>query len=380
MREAHYDKGWMLGGPQGLRGLVMGYDHCAEHEFGIEGIKRKLGVSETKVPLGLPDRQMTLLPKTLDFLAFTVSHVKNKKRNLFPAAYLGLAGHKLGADKIALATQVAESFGLSFHDEYLGPDPDEGTTGRALRNIKTAYSDSEFAILVRGAENVERLRLLYAAFQRLDVCIVAPSSFGFLRNGLAFGVSSSIAPEDAENILAKDQDHARLLATAAATGVESILKQTGKSWFALVPKWADSEKTRVEFFLNPCEQRVHNHGWFTVEELKQWAHNEGPVMQVAWLKEFERANPDTVFNAVRACERHRIPLGKLPRLVPAGPSLTEPGLKLDVAGPNRWLCSGVYTLTEFNSHLQAALACPDVPAASLAHQRQGQTSGSAATG
>jgi hypothetical protein len=31
-------------------------------------------------------------------------------------------------------------------------------------------------------------------------------------------------------------------------------------------------------FLNPMEQSIHNSGWFTVEQLEEWAKDSGPVM------------------------------------------------------------------------------------------------------
>jgi hypothetical protein len=39
------------------------------------------------------------------------------------------------------------------------------------------------------------------------------------------------------------------------------------------------------YWLNPREQDIHNYGWFTVEELKQWAENKGPVMMTKKQRE-----------------------------------------------------------------------------------------------
>ena len=42
----------------------------------------------------------------------------------------------------------------------------------------------------------------------------------------------------------------------------------------------DDTKQDVRFWLNPAEQHTYKSGWFTVEELKQWAKGEGPILNV----------------------------------------------------------------------------------------------------
>ena len=75
-----------------------------------------------------------------------------------------------------------------------------------------------------------------------------------------------------------DEDYFRLITVASETGIYKILKDAGKRFFALSPKWKDDNKEEVVFWLNPIEQHIYNYGWFTVEDLKLWAKNEGPVM------------------------------------------------------------------------------------------------------
>ena len=75
--------------------------------------------------------------------------------------------------------------------------------------------------------------------------------------------------------------------SAAATGIEEVLKKAGKRYYALSPRWAASikgtkngeveTKYGVVFWLNPCDQYKNNYGHFTVEELQQWAKGEGPI-------------------------------------------------------------------------------------------------------
>jgi hypothetical protein len=64
--------------------------------------------------------------------------------------------------------------------------------------------------------------------------------------------------------------------------LEKKLREAGKKWFALSPRWA-TEKHNTEhsvvFWLNPMEQRTNNSGLYTVEELLLWAENKGPIVR-----------------------------------------------------------------------------------------------------
>ena len=61
-----------------------------------------------------------------------------------------------------------------------------------------------------------------------------------------------------------------------ATGVEQLLRKAGKQWFALGRPTVIRGELRV--WLNPMERHRHNAGWFTPDELRQWAEDRGPVM------------------------------------------------------------------------------------------------------
>ena len=45
----------------------------------------------------------------------------------------------------------------------------------------------------------------------------------------------------------------------------------------LLPAIDDTGNLR--FFLNPREQNRYNHGWFSLEELKAWAGDTGPIIK-----------------------------------------------------------------------------------------------------
>ncbi len=58
--------------------------------------------------------------------------------------------------------------------------------------------------------------------------------------------------------------------------VKQTLRDQGKEWRSLERwQWVDGE---VRFWLNPADQRRYNMGWFSIDELIQWAHDMGPVL------------------------------------------------------------------------------------------------------
>lgn len=63
------------------------------------------------------------------------------------------------------------------------------------------------------------------------------------------------------------------------TRIHKILAKSGKKYFALSPRWADDQKKEVVFWLNPYDQDKYNSGWFSVQDLKDWAKDKGKVMK-----------------------------------------------------------------------------------------------------
>ena len=58
--------------------------------------------------------------------------------------------------------------------------------------------------------------------------------------------------------------------------VKQTLRDQGKEWRSLERwQWMDGE---VRFWLNPVDQHNYNVGWFSIDELVQWAHDMGPVL------------------------------------------------------------------------------------------------------
>jgi hypothetical protein len=61
------------------------------------------------------------------------------------------------------------------------------------------------------------------------------------------------------------------------SGVYELLKKSGKRFFALQIKHLD-DKGQPRWWLNPYQQDIHNFGWYSTEDLKLWAADQGPVV------------------------------------------------------------------------------------------------------
>lgn len=58
--------------------------------------------------------------------------------------------------------------------------------------------------------------------------------------------------------------------------VKQTLREQGKEWRSLERwQWMDGE---LRFWLNPVDQGSYQMGWFSIDELIQWAHDIGPIL------------------------------------------------------------------------------------------------------
>ena len=277
MRQAFNDVGFILGEGGQVVGLSLGYDSCWHHEEAAKGIQRYLGMDIPTYPLGVEDRQMKAVPGNLFFVKFK-QKPRDRRRQAYPVAVLALVDawklHDQSPEQIAREAMV--NFGHEPHDKRHKPEDD----------LATAWNQSEFLVQVRGEENIRRLETVFNAFQSMDIVLAVPWAKSFFRGGLSFVISSAMPEAAKQEVLNQDRANIELRDAARATGIYELLEAAGKSFIVLSPSWFDSQKDEVVFFLNPSDQRRYQFGWFSVEELKEWARDQGPIMRYKELEEF----------------------------------------------------------------------------------------------
>ncbi|MGU3473200.1 hypothetical protein ACLBWT_18890 [Paenibacillus sp. D51F] len=241
-------------------GINLGADFTAEHQFGIAGIISRLGVKDKDNIFGIEKRRI----RNADYLYFSKPSIPNpeNKRKELPIGML-----------------IMDSW--VFHKPTIG---DQAIASRELQPHKEgqmvcAWDESSFGIVAMG-EEIAHLEKLYAHMKKGDVAVGLGKSLGpFSNPGLVFTIISLMPEEILQSIEAEDLDHALLQKTARETGIHEVLQAAGKSYFALSPRWKDDDKKEVKFWLNPQSQNQYNYGYYTVEELMQWAKNTGPIMK-----------------------------------------------------------------------------------------------------
>lgn len=254
-------------------GLCLGSDFTSEHEWGINNIAQE-----------------------------------------FRFAYKAKNNNILGADKSTVDKFPENSlhyftYGQKPVNHYLILDPGmfrqdlvkEGMIKNELwkldnEEFASAWSWSMFGIRFIGKNNGQYLKELYEAFQNKNVCFLFSGDLKnpFARSGLCIVIRDRLDHEVEEKLIKNDMDRIDLEHEAKLTGIKDYIDKLNSQYttgfikkfgyLALSPAWCSERKKEhtdfpVMFWLNPINQREHNAGWFTVEDLMRWTNGLGPVIK-----------------------------------------------------------------------------------------------------
>lgn len=267
----------------GISLLSFGYDHCAEHEFGIKRLRAVMGVSGDEADLTVQrlavtkadETNLTLVEADVTVTDYTARRAKKVKHRRL---YL------LGGEERPY-NQTVEQFVTGYRDSYPQADKPE------------AFWD-EGAFLFSapiGSDDERVLRDAHTALLAQDALLYQASSGNpFGGAGLVIVRRSTLPAALVEAMEAGFRDQKALKDAAEATGIRKRVDEWGKTrsgfwgsaYHALKPKWMfDARKAEsahpVIFWLNPTDQQGNNYGWFTVEELEQWMKGHGPIPKAA---------------------------------------------------------------------------------------------------
>lgn len=261
----------------------LGADYCAEHEWGVKGIRRILGISEPETF----DPRLSTIDAILEFLklkrpskigldARTMTSDYEPVHNLDTNGQLVTSGygkqkktHKMWALAV-IPTWRKEYFSFdNVRENYYSPEKEE---------LVGHWSEDNFCVFIEDKSVIEDF---VEAFKKKDITIWLGGGGAFKNAGLVIAITSRI-PEDFKKEQADiDIDQFELSKAAAKTGIHEILRKADCRYYALSPRWKDSSKQEVIFWLNPQEQNINDHGWYGVDELKLWAKGEGPIIKKA---------------------------------------------------------------------------------------------------
>lgn len=248
MREAYKAK--IIRNEHGLlQGVYLGADFCAEHEHGIKYLKSICNLDDSQI--GVERRRI----RNLDEKVLHSSTCKINKQEWY---YISINLYDINPN--------SRYFERTF--SYCNRDAE----------IITAWDDSGFIVLVKNQKVIEQLK---KAIQDGNAAIGLFGGGVFENSGLGVYIISNLGDNIISKMKSDDEDVIKLKEASDKTGIHDYLTSKGMKWYALSPGWNNVKKKTnypVIYWLNPYNQDIHNYGWFTVEDLRDWADNNGPVM------------------------------------------------------------------------------------------------------
>ena len=225
-------------------GYVLKADFCAEHELGIKDMMSKFGIEKTSIK--------EQVEKESFFKKVKFGFKKNTSTDV-----LDMLETKKGAYLFTKNSYI------KYTEEKL----------KKQSNNKGSWDETNFIIY---SENKENIKELLEASKNKDLSITIVSGDNpFGGGGLAIMINSRIPKEQKDEKINSEKKLAEIYRKVKKTGIEKLLKDNEKSYFALSPSL--KEDGSLILWLNPVDQKNNNSGWYSIEELKQWVNNEGPI-------------------------------------------------------------------------------------------------------
>lgn len=240
---------------------MLGWDHTAEHEWGIDPLRRTFDCHHED-EMGIERYRVGSVGDGALYLVEREAYV-----------YLGTREPR---DEDEWPHRE-----LTIRPPWRDEEPETFTS---------AWSDGDFGALATDEEGRAFLRELHRAFLDGDAAIFvgAPPVPGFSNGGLTLAIVSRVPQEGLDAMREAHEEQARLERYTAKvereTQLREKLEKAGRRWFYLGSRFMEEDHPKrertayeIQYWLNPMDQRSNNAGWYTVEDLLQWADGEGPV-------------------------------------------------------------------------------------------------------
>lgn len=251
----------------------LGADFCAEHEWGIDGIKRRFGITPQKSGIlntiigsekvGIDLRTVTQTTEDLVQFNTTVETWTDRKKGSKQMYGIGmLSPYRTGSDP-------QKEFDHYVKRSHFDPQKEE---------VLGFWAESRFMFMSESERDINEIA---EAFKNKDIAIWVGASGPFKNGGLIIAIVSRLPEDFKKEMTDADLDRIELKKASESTGIHEILQKAGREYYALSPRWKDESKKEVIFWLNPQSQNKYKSGWYDVATLKQWAKGEGPIIKEA---------------------------------------------------------------------------------------------------
>jgi hypothetical protein len=231
-------------------GVSLGADYCAEHEWGIASLQRVFGINTDESVFGINRRIITDIPKGFDY------YTLGKLWGFYYLPYGSLAPYVVPVN--------GELSSRSFKKEE---KPDT--------NIRCAWDEHSFAVVSDLKDDKKYLKTIFEEFQKKNGLITLAGGRVFQNAGLCLIIADRLSKSITDLWYDADKTRHEVAEEVKATGIEELLKEKGKRYFALSPR--RQEDGTIKYWLNPYDQQDNNYGWYTLDDLKKWAEGYGPI-------------------------------------------------------------------------------------------------------
>lgn len=277
MRKSNSPKFLTTNGNKKVVGIDLSADYCAEHEWGIDGIRRALKIELNEQVLG-PARHTIREIKNIRFGTLSWSNFDTDP-NAIPVAYLGGGSEVVRLPANATLEQIDKSF-WDLHAKHLS---------RKEPDIRACWDGDSFFFICTGEKNIAWLTKIYKAIEDGNAALWLGGGGLFENAGLVIAIINKLPDEVVKKMtdlhLRKQKAAALEAKVEQETHLRQLLKENGKTYHALRAELSDwavpkrGSKYPLQYWLNPEQQRKYVANWYTVEELLQWVHDEGVVVR-----------------------------------------------------------------------------------------------------
>jgi len=185
-------------------GFALGHDYCAEHEWGIKGIKEMCAMPEgSKKNMGIISRTITKCPP----LIFKEEFKVEKKKTTHGAILFTGKDYRTQEENEKYVPRDFEKYmeNIKWNIEW---DKEHPSTYREPKDpIITAWSEDGFGIAVVGESEVEYLKELHKAFNNKNVTIAMTSLGAFGGSSLCLLITDRVPAETAQQMYDADKEY-----------------------------------------------------------------------------------------------------------------------------------------------------------------------------
>jgi hypothetical protein len=301
MRKASQDNGLIVVEGKFI-GIALGYDYCAEHEWGIKELKRMCGIPDsTKKTMGVISRTITKVPSLVFKEEVVKRNTTKVKKGKYAILYTGNRWHTKEENETYVPRDLKNYIqDLTWNEKWYSEHP---STRGDKDNIITAWDGGSFGVAVMGEQEVEWLKELKVAIEekRLTIAVAnLRAKNPFAGSSLCLMITDRIPQETLDAMYMGDKEYFDREDYEEKIGMKKIIEKRGNNGYnglhyfmACSPKWIDYEdkeareeqkkknntKYDIMYWINYSDDD-NNYGWYTVEEIREWLTGKKKLTEI----------------------------------------------------------------------------------------------------